>query len=164
MKPNLTSSAQLSLSPLNREKLPMYGGLQGYWAPILVSTSHLLEKRLLPASPVSEFLNCAIPTPPPLLFIIFTFSSDLYIWLCYTQMIKNNVTDHKLNVEAIIKNINTISLELKKMNELSQLLLCDLTLHFSHPVKTDDLKETERNSPHFEESKMPDLSLASDSF
>ncbi|MXQ95238.1 hypothetical protein E5288_WYG006110 [Bos mutus] len=110
------------------------------------------------------FLNCAIPTPPPLLFIIFTFSSDLYIWLCYTQMIKNNVTDHKLNVEAIIKNINTISLELKKMNELSQLLLCDLTLHFSHPVKTDDLKETERNSPHFEESKMPDLSLASDSF
>lgn len=30
-------------------------------------------------------------------------------------MFKNNVTDHKLNVEAIIKNINTISLELKKM-------------------------------------------------
>ncbi|XP_043743308.1 putative uncharacterized protein C5orf58 homolog isoform X1 [Cervus elaphus] len=80
------------------------------------------------------------------------------------MMIKNNVTDHKLNVEAIIKNINTISLELKKMNELTQLLLCDLTLHFSHPVKTDDLKGTERNSPHFEESKMPDVSLASDSF
>ncbi|KAJ1070345.1 hypothetical protein K5549_018200, partial [Capra hircus] len=80
------------------------------------------------------------------------------------QMIKNNVTDRKLNVEAIIKNINTISLELKKLNELSQLLLCDLTLHFSHPVKTDDLKETERNNPHFEESKVPDVSLASDSF
>uniref|UniRef100_A0A8C6EKP5 Chromosome 5 open reading frame 58 n=1 Tax=Microcebus murinus TaxID=30608 RepID=A0A8C6EKP5_MICMU len=30
-------------------------------------------------------------------------------------MLKNNVTDHKLNVEAIIKNIHTISLELKKM-------------------------------------------------
>lgn len=30
-------------------------------------------------------------------------------------MFKNNVTDHKLSVEAIIKNINTISLELKKM-------------------------------------------------
>lgn len=30
-------------------------------------------------------------------------------------MFKNNVTDHKLNMEAIIKNINTISLELKKM-------------------------------------------------
>ncbi|XDB61705.1 hypothetical protein AB1E18_015063 [Capra hircus] len=81
-----------------------------------------------------------------------------------SKMIKNNVTDRKLNVEAIIKNINTISLELKKLNELSQLLLCDLTLHFSHPVKTDDLKETERNNPHFEESKVPDVSLASDSF
>lgn len=30
-------------------------------------------------------------------------------------MFKNNATDHKLNVEAIIKNINIISLELKKM-------------------------------------------------
>lgn len=29
-------------------------------------------------------------------------------------MYRNN-TDHKLKVEAIIKNINTISLELKKM-------------------------------------------------
>nr|XP_020139306.1 putative uncharacterized protein C5orf58 homolog isoform X2 [Microcebus murinus] len=33
-------------------------------------------------------------------------------------MLKNNVTDHKLNVEAIIKNIHTISLELKKMKDL----------------------------------------------
>ncbi|XP_061044436.1 putative uncharacterized protein C5orf58 homolog [Eubalaena glacialis] len=80
------------------------------------------------------------------------------------KMFDNNVTDHKLNVEAIIKNINTISLELKKMKELSQLLLCDLTLCFSHPVKTDDLKETERNNPLFEESKMSDVSLASNSF
>ena len=38
------------------------------------------------------------------------------LFLFLNQMIKNNVTDHKLNVEAIIKNINTISLELKKMN------------------------------------------------
>lgn len=30
-------------------------------------------------------------------------------------MFHNNVADHKLKVEAIIKNINTISLELKKM-------------------------------------------------
>nr|XP_021551336.1 putative uncharacterized protein C5orf58 homolog [Neomonachus schauinslandi] len=30
-------------------------------------------------------------------------------------MFKNNVPDHELNVEAIIKNINTISSELKKM-------------------------------------------------
>ncbi|XP_047641041.1 putative uncharacterized protein C5orf58 homolog [Phacochoerus africanus] len=79
-------------------------------------------------------------------------------------MFKNNVTDHKLSVEAIIKNINTISLELKKMKELSQLLLCDLTLHFSHPVKTDDVKKTERNSPLFEESEMSDITVASNSF
>uniref|UniRef100_A0A8C3VUA0 Chromosome 5 open reading frame 58 n=1 Tax=Catagonus wagneri TaxID=51154 RepID=A0A8C3VUA0_9CETA len=79
-------------------------------------------------------------------------------------MFKNNVTDHKLSAEAIIKNINTISLELKKMKELSQLLLCDLTLHFSLPVKTDDLKETERNKPLFEESKMSDITIASNSF
>ncbi|XP_029074215.1 putative uncharacterized protein C5orf58 homolog isoform X2 [Monodon monoceros] len=80
------------------------------------------------------------------------------------KMSDNNVTNHKLTVEAIIKNINTISLDLKKMKELSQLLLCDLTLCFSHPVKTDDLKETERNNPLFEESKMSDVSLASNSF
>ncbi|XP_012662094.1 putative uncharacterized protein C5orf58 homolog, partial [Otolemur garnettii] len=36
-------------------------------------------------------------------------------------MFKNNVTEHKLNVEAIIKNINTISLELKKMKDLHHL-------------------------------------------
>ncbi|XP_032192935.1 putative uncharacterized protein C5orf58 homolog isoform X1 [Mustela erminea] len=80
------------------------------------------------------------------------------------KMFKNNVTDHKLNVEAIIKNINTISLELKKMKELSQLLLCDLTLHFSHPVKTDDLQEPEEKIPLFEESKISDVSFASKSF
>ncbi|XP_049503756.1 putative uncharacterized protein C5orf58 homolog isoform X1 [Panthera uncia] len=34
------------------------------------------------------------------------------------EMFKNNVTDHKLNMEAIIKNINMISLELKKMQGL----------------------------------------------
>ncbi|CAD7675502.1 unnamed protein product [Nyctereutes procyonoides] len=79
-------------------------------------------------------------------------------------MFKNNVTDHKPNVETIIKNINTISLELKKMKELSQLLLCDLTLHFNHPVKTDDLKEPEGKTPLFEESAISDVSLASNSF
>ncbi|XP_053782726.1 putative uncharacterized protein C5orf58 homolog isoform X2 [Desmodus rotundus] len=80
------------------------------------------------------------------------------------QMLRNDVAGHKLNVEAIIKNINTISLELKKMKELSQLLLCDLTLHFSHPGKADDFKETVGNSPAFEEFKIPDVSLASNSF
>ncbi|XP_032259585.1 putative uncharacterized protein C5orf58 homolog [Mirounga angustirostris] len=79
-------------------------------------------------------------------------------------MFKNNVPDHELNVEAIIKNINTISSELKKMKELSQLLLCDLTLHFNHPVKTDDLQEPEGKTPLFEESKISDVSFASTSF
>ncbi|KAF3828312.1 hypothetical protein GH733_005009 [Mirounga leonina] len=73
-----------------------------------------------------------------------------------SSMFKNNVPDHELNVEAIIKNINTISSELKKMKELSQLLLCDLTLHFNHPVKTDDLQEPEGKTPLFEESKISD--------
>lgn len=48
--------------------------------------------------------------------------------------------------------------------ELSQLLLCDLTLHFSHPVKTDDLQEPEEKIPLFEESKISDVSFASKSF
>ncbi|XP_025722840.1 putative uncharacterized protein C5orf58 homolog [Callorhinus ursinus] len=79
-------------------------------------------------------------------------------------MFKNNVPDHELNVEAIIKNINTISSELKKMKELSQLLLCDLTLHFNRPVKTDDLQEPKGKTPFFEESKISDVSFASTSF
>ncbi|XP_004836453.1 putative uncharacterized protein C5orf58 homolog [Heterocephalus glaber] len=79
-------------------------------------------------------------------------------------MFKNNVTDHKQKVEAIIKNINTISLELKKMRELSQLLLCDLTLQFNCPVKREDLKETEGNNAPFEKSEILDVSLASNSF
>ncbi|XP_075399316.1 putative uncharacterized protein C5orf58 homolog [Tenrec ecaudatus] len=79
-------------------------------------------------------------------------------------MLENNVSDHKLNVEAMIKNLNTISLELKKMKELSQLLLCDLTLHFNNPVKTEDANEIEKNNPLFEESKLSDVSLAFNSF
>ncbi|XP_062045896.1 putative uncharacterized protein C5orf58 homolog [Lepus europaeus] len=79
-------------------------------------------------------------------------------------MFHNNVADHKLKVEAIIKNINTISLELKKMKELSQLLLCDLTLQFNHPVKTEDSQEAERSNPLFEESEITDAPLSSNSF
>ncbi|XP_036983832.2 putative uncharacterized protein C5orf58 homolog isoform X2 [Artibeus jamaicensis] len=77
------------------------------------------------------------------------------------KMLKNDVAGHKLNVEAIIKNMNTISLELKKMKELSQLLLCDLTLQFNHPGKPEDLKETVGNSSPLEELKVSDVSLAS---
>ncbi|XP_037354857.1 putative uncharacterized protein C5orf58 homolog [Talpa occidentalis] len=80
------------------------------------------------------------------------------------MMFNNDGTDHKLNVEAMIKNINTISLELKKMKELSQLLLCDLTLHFNQPMKTDDLKKIERNNSLSEEPEISDMSLASNIF
>lgn len=48
--------------------------------------------------------------------------------------------------------------------ELSQLLLCDLTLHFNHPVKTDDLEETEERPLLFDESKISDVSFVSNSF
>ncbi|XP_063086831.1 putative uncharacterized protein C5orf58 homolog [Cavia porcellus] len=78
-------------------------------------------------------------------------------------MFKNNVTDHKQKVETIIKNINTISLELKKMREHSQLLLCDLTLQFTHPVKIEELKETERNNSPAEKYEISDPFLASNS-
>uniref|UniRef100_A0A2K5PK05 Uncharacterized protein n=1 Tax=Cebus imitator TaxID=2715852 RepID=A0A2K5PK05_CEBIM len=80
------------------------------------------------------------------------------------KMGDTSVTDHKLHVEKIIKNINTISLELKKIKELSQLLLCDLTLHFNHPMKTENLTEAERNDPLFEEAEISDVSLVSNSF
>ena len=50
-------------------------------------------------------------------FLKYTYTLLIYtLFLFSNPMIKNNVTDHKLNMEAIIKNINTISLELKKMN------------------------------------------------
>ncbi|XP_019062772.1 putative uncharacterized protein C5orf58 homolog [Fukomys damarensis] len=76
-------------------------------------------------------------------------------------MFKNNVTDHKQKMEAIIKNVKTISMELKKMRELSQLLLCDLTLQFNYPMKTE---ETEGNNAPFEKSEPSDVSLAPNSF
>ncbi|XP_031207243.1 putative uncharacterized protein C5orf58 homolog isoform X1 [Mastomys coucha] len=76
------------------------------------------------------------------------------------QMFKNNHHDHKQKVEAMIKNINTISLEVKKMKELSQILLCDLNLHFGQPKKMEDHKEAEASHP-FEEPEIPDVALAS---
>ncbi|XP_051023658.1 putative uncharacterized protein C5orf58 homolog [Acomys russatus] len=75
-------------------------------------------------------------------------------------MFKNNHYDHKQRVEAMIKNINTISLEVKKMKELSQILLCDLNLHFGQHKKTEDPKEAETTHP-FEEPEIPDVALAS---
>lgn len=49
-------------------------------------------------------------------------------------------------------------------SELSQLLLCDLTLQFSNPVNTEDLKETEKNESSFEKSEISDVPLPSNSF
>ncbi|XP_035314487.1 putative uncharacterized protein C5orf58 homolog [Cricetulus griseus] len=75
-------------------------------------------------------------------------------------MFKNNHHDHKQKVEAMIKNINTISLEMKKMKELSHILLCDLNLHFGQPKRTEDPKEAETSHP-FEVTEIPDVALAS---
>ncbi|XP_017453324.1 putative uncharacterized protein C5orf58 homolog isoform X1 [Rattus norvegicus] len=76
------------------------------------------------------------------------------------QTFKNNHHDHKQKVEAMIKNINTIYLEVKKMKELSQILLCDLNLHFGQPKKMKDPKEAE-TSHLFEDPEIPDGALAS---
>ncbi|XP_017658115.1 putative uncharacterized protein C5orf58 homolog isoform X2 [Nannospalax galili] len=79
-------------------------------------------------------------------------------------MLKNDNPDHKQKVEAIIKNINTISLEMKKMRELSELLLCDLNLHFGQPMKTEDPEETQTTNLLFQKPKIPDVALASLNF
>ncbi|XP_078005219.1 putative uncharacterized protein C5orf58 homolog [Phascolarctos cinereus] len=60
-------------------------------------------------------------------------------------MFKNYIADQKFNLKALIKNIEKISLDLKKMDELTKLLLCDLILHFSHPMKTVTAKVEENN-------------------
>ncbi|XP_063498711.1 putative uncharacterized protein C5orf58 homolog isoform X2 [Symphalangus syndactylus] len=39
------------------------------------------------------------------------------------KMGKKSVTDHKLNVDKVIKNINAISLELKKIKDLHHMLM-----------------------------------------
>ncbi|XP_011824053.1 PREDICTED: putative uncharacterized protein C5orf58 homolog isoform X1 [Mandrillus leucophaeus] len=39
------------------------------------------------------------------------------------KMGKKSATDHKLNVDKVIKNINTISLELKKIKDLHHMLM-----------------------------------------
>nr|KAF6479249.1 hypothetical protein HJG59_001906 [Molossus molossus] len=46
-------------------------------------------------------------------------------------MLNSDVSDHRLNVEAIIRNINTISLELKKMKVNEGLRERDLILKLS---------------------------------
>nr|XP_032659573.1 LOW QUALITY PROTEIN: putative uncharacterized protein C5orf58 homolog [Chelonoidis abingdonii] len=67
------------------------------------------------------------------------------------KMFKSDVADKQFNLETAIKNIDKMSSELKKLNVKSQLLLCDLTLNFSHPVKTTVSREVEEKKTDFEE-------------
>ncbi|KAL2299516.1 hypothetical protein Nmel_014179 [Mimus melanotis] len=62
----------------------------------------------------------------------------------FIQVIKNS--NGQFNLEAAIKNVGTMSSELKKINVESQLLLCDLILNFNHPVKAKDLREVEEKT------------------
>ncbi|XP_069510418.1 putative uncharacterized protein C5orf58 homolog [Ambystoma mexicanum] len=49
----------------------------------------------------------------------------------------NNYDGRVQRLDAIIKNIDKMSSDLKKMGEETQLLLCDLILKFCHPEKRD---------------------------
>ncbi|XP_043845646.1 putative uncharacterized protein C5orf58 homolog [Dromiciops gliroides] len=71
-------------------------------------------------------------------------------------MFKNNIADQQFNLKTLIKNVEKMSLDLKKMDELTKLLLCDLILHFSHPVKTEVIEKVEENNIVSEEFKMSD--------
>ncbi|XP_050818846.1 putative uncharacterized protein C5orf58 homolog [Gopherus flavomarginatus] len=67
------------------------------------------------------------------------------------KMFNSDVADKQFSLETAIKNIDKMSNELKKLNVKSQLLLCDLTLNFSHPVKTTVSREVEEKKTDFEE-------------
>ncbi|XP_063205124.1 putative uncharacterized protein C5orf58 homolog [Chroicocephalus ridibundus] len=62
------------------------------------------------------------------------------------NVFKNAAADRQFDLEAAIKNVEKMSNELKKLNVESQLLLCDLILNFSHPVKAKDLREAEEKT------------------
>ncbi|XP_039557638.1 putative uncharacterized protein C5orf58 homolog isoform X2 [Passer montanus] len=61
-----------------------------------------------------------------------------------SMVIKN--PDGQFNLEAAIKNVDSMSNELKKINVESQLLLCDLILNFNRPMKAQDLREAEEKT------------------
>ncbi|XP_074865426.1 putative uncharacterized protein C5orf58 homolog [Carettochelys insculpta] len=66
-------------------------------------------------------------------------------------MSKSDVADQQFSLETAIKNIDKMSSELKKLHEQSQLLLCDLTLSFSHPEKTPASRKVEEQKADFAE-------------
>ncbi|XP_069860747.1 putative uncharacterized protein C5orf58 [Dipodomys merriami] len=53
----------------------------------------------------------------------------------------HEAVDHKQKVETIIKNLKTISKEVRRMKEHAQLLLCDLTVQLEQPLKIKHIKE-----------------------
>ncbi|XP_012407825.1 putative uncharacterized protein C5orf58 homolog [Sarcophilus harrisii] len=71
-------------------------------------------------------------------------------------MFQNNIADQQFDLKVLIKNIEKIYLDLKKMNELTKLLLCDLILNFSHPMETEDLVKVEESNIISEEFKISD--------
>ncbi|XP_074069194.1 putative uncharacterized protein C5orf58 homolog [Macrotis lagotis] len=72
------------------------------------------------------------------------------------QIFKKNMGDQQINLKTLIKNIEKMSLDLKKMDELTKLLLCDLILHFNHPIKTEVIEKIEENNIVSEEFKISD--------
>ncbi|KYO39249.1 hypothetical protein Y1Q_0004877 [Alligator mississippiensis] len=76
-----------------------------------------------------------------------TRSAQKGITLCQRRF--KNVADQEFSLEAAIKSIDKMSCELKKLNVEAQLLLCDLTFNFSHPVKTKVLREVEEKNTDF---------------
>ncbi|XP_044515774.1 putative uncharacterized protein C5orf58 homolog [Gracilinanus agilis] len=83
-------------------------------------------------------------------------AADLWHVQQHSEMFKNNIANQQLSLKALIKNVEKMSSDLKKMDELTNLLLCDLILHFSHPVKTEVIAEVEENNTVSEEFKMSD--------
>ncbi|XP_068958491.1 putative uncharacterized protein C5orf58 homolog isoform X2 [Petaurus breviceps papuanus] len=77
-------------------------------------------------------------------------------WMFRSKMFKNYVADQQLNLKDIIKTMEKISLDLRKMDELVNLLLCDLILNFSHPVKTEVVAKVEENNVVSEDFKISD--------
>ncbi|XP_034635740.1 LOW QUALITY PROTEIN: putative uncharacterized protein C5orf58 homolog [Trachemys scripta elegans] len=100
---------------------------------------------LLQRSPLSLVNDIYMNNPPPACRNKKLDKTSMF------KMFKSDVADQQFSLETAIKNIDKMSSELKKLNVKSQLLLCDLTLNFSHPVKTTVSREVEEKKTDFEE-------------